>query len=79
MRIICLTGLALALSGCALERSVTFIYYPAAPKSDVFPRQYEFAALAQRECAKYGMVAVHYWDNVTDWDRVRATYDCVTR
>ena len=78
MRYIILIGLALALSGCALERSVTFIYYPNAPRSDTFPRQYDFAREAQKECSKYGLVAVHAWDNWTHWQRVRSTYDCVS-
>ena len=77
MRKISLIGLAFVLSGCALQRSVTFIYYPNAPRSD-FPRQYDFTREAQKECSKYGMVAVHSWDNVTDWERVMLTWNCVT-
>lgn len=69
---------ALALSGCAATRSVTFIYYPNAPRNDTFPQQREFAAEAKEECAKYGLAAVHTWDSWTDWDRVRSTYSCVT-
>jgi len=79
MRYICLIGLALVLSGCALERSVTFIYYPNAPKSNTFPPASEFARDAQEECAKYGLVAVHNWDNYTTFQRVRVNYKCVTR
>lgn len=77
MRYIILIGLALTLSSCAFERSVTFIYYPAAPHRDTFPGQYDFAREAQKECSKYGLVAVHVWDNWTDWQRVRSTYNCV--
>lgn len=77
MRIITLIGLTLALSGCALERSVTFVYYPTAPHRSTFPRQYDFAREAQKECSKYGLAAVHSWDTWTDWQRVRTTYDCV--
>jgi hypothetical protein len=78
MRIVTLVGLALALSGCAASRTVTFVYYPNAPRGDTFPRQRQFAAEAQEECAKYGLAAVHTWDSWTDWDRVRSTYSCVT-
>ena len=31
--IVCLIGLLLALSGCASERSIVFIYYPNGPQS----------------------------------------------
>jgi len=78
MRIVGLLGLLLALSGCASERSIAFIYYPNHPGSD-FPRPYQFAAEAQRECAKYGLVAVHNWDNYTSYQRVRSSWKCVTR
>jgi hypothetical protein len=72
-----LVGLALALCGCAVPRTVAFVYYPNAPPSDTFPQQRQFAAEAQEECAKYGLAAVHTWDSWTDWDRVRSTYSCV--
>jgi hypothetical protein len=76
MRIFGLIGILLALSGCANERSIAFIYYPNHPPSD-FPRPYEFAAEAQKECAKYGLVAVHDWESVTDFQRVRSFWRCV--
>jgi hypothetical protein len=79
MRYLCLIGLLLTLSGCALERSVTFIYYPKAPRNDVFPPPPEFARVAQDECAKYGLVAVHDWDNTTTYQRIRSTWKCVQR
>jgi hypothetical protein len=77
MRIVCLIGLLLGLSGCANYREVVFFYYPNAPRSETFPPRYEFAAEAQKECAKYGMVAVHDWESVTDWQRVRSAWLCV--
>jgi hypothetical protein len=36
-----------------------------------------FDALASQECGKYGMKAVHIWDSIWDWDRVRINYNCV--
>src|SRR5271169_3546838 len=36
-----------------------------------------FDALASQECGKYGMKAVHIWDSIWDWDRVRVNYNCV--
>jgi hypothetical protein len=78
MRILGLIGILLALSGCANERSIAFIYYPDHPGSD-FPRPYQFAAEAQRECGKYGLVAVHEWESVTDFQRVRSLWRCVPR
>ena len=65
MRIVTLAGLGLALTACAAPRTVTFIYYPNAPRNDTFPRQREFAAEAHEECAKYGLAAVHTWDRFT--------------
>jgi hypothetical protein len=79
MRIIYLIGLLLALSGCASERSVTFIYYPNRPPGDKFPTPSQFEAEAQRECARYGLVTVHDWDNWTDFQRVRSHWRCVER
>ena len=76
MRLICLIGVLLTLSGCAFERKVTFVYYPSAPRS-TFPPITDFAREAQAECAKYGMVAVHEWDNWTTWYRWRSTWRCV--
>ncbi|WP_147262870.1 hypothetical protein [Roseiarcus fermentans] len=76
MRIVGLLGLLLALSGCASERSIAFIYYPNHP-ADSFPRPPDFAGEAQKECAKYGLVAVHDWDSVTDFQRVRSFWRCV--
>jgi hypothetical protein len=79
MRYFCLIGLALTLSGCALERSVTFIYYPNEPlrPGDIYPARFDQDA--QAECGKYGLVAVHNWDNYTTYQRVRVNYRCVTR
>jgi len=76
MRIVGLLGLLLALSGCASERSIAFIYYPSHP-GEKFPRTDQFAAEAQRECGKYGLVAVHDWDSVADFQRVRSFWRCV--
>jgi hypothetical protein len=78
MRIVFLIGMLTALSGCGSYRDVTFLYYPNAPPSDRFPPAYRFYAEASRECAKYGMRAVHNWDNYTfDFERVRVNYVCV--
>ncbi len=79
MRIFCLIGMLLALCGCANERSMTFIYYPNAPHSETFSPPYQFAAQAQAECSKYGLVAVHDWDSWTDFQRVRSFWRCVQR
>ena len=57
MRFVFLFGVLAALSGCAMHRDVTFIYYPNAPHRDTFPRPYEFYAQADKECEKYGMRA----------------------
>ena len=54
MRIVFLIGILLAASGCAIHRDVTFIFYPNAPHKETFPRQSEFYAEAEKECAKYG-------------------------
>jgi len=78
MRILGLITILLALSGCASERSIAFIYYPNHPGSH-FPRPDQFAAEAQNECAKYGLVAVHEWESVTDFQRVRSLWRCVPR
>jgi hypothetical protein len=77
MRIVCLIGLLLGLSACANYREIVFIYYPNAPRNQTFPPPSEFAAEAQRECAKYGMVAIHDWESVADWQRVRSSWLCV--
>ncbi len=77
MRIVGLLGLLLALAGCASERSVTFIYYPDHPGGTSFPRAYQFAAEADKECARYGLVAVHDWESVTEFQRVRSFWRCV--
>ncbi len=79
MRVFGLIGILLALSGCASERSIAFIYYPTRPAGDVFPNPAEFAAEAQKECAKYGLVAVHDWESVTTFQRVRSYWSCVPR
>jgi len=78
MRIVGLIGLLLTLSGCASERTVAFIYYPNHPASK-FPETYQFAAEAQKECARYGLVAVHEWESVTEFQRVRSFWRCVPR
>jgi hypothetical protein len=78
MRIVGLLGLLLALSGCANERSVTFIYYPNHPGDD-FPRPSQFYAEAQKECGRYGLIAVHDWESVTEFQRVRSFWRCVPR
>jgi len=78
MRIVFLFGMLAALTGCASYRDVTFVYYPSAPPTDRFPPASRFYAEASRECAKYGMKAVHNWDNYTfDFNRVRVNYLCV--
>jgi hypothetical protein len=80
MRIVFLIGMLAAvggLSGCGAYRDVTFIYYPNAPPSPPFPPPSAFYAEASRECARYGMQAVHNWDSVADFDRVRVNYYCV--
>jgi hypothetical protein len=77
MRIVGLLGLLLALSGCASERSITFIYGQYQPNTGKFPATWQLAEEAQKECGKYGLVAVHDWDNVTDFQRVRSFWRCV--
>jgi hypothetical protein len=80
MRYFCLIGLLLlTLSGCALQRSVTFVYYPKSPPSETFPPATQFAADAEAECGRYGLTAVHDWDNVTTFQRFRSTWKCVQR
>jgi len=79
MRIVGVLGLLLALSGCASERSIAFIYYPQGPGNDKFPKPSQFYAEAQKECGRYGLVAVHDWDSVTDFQRVRSYWRCVQR
>jgi adenosylmethionine-8-amino-7-oxononanoate aminotransferase len=79
MRVFGLIGILLALSGCANERSIAFFYYPNRPAGGVFPSPSEFAAEAQKECSKYGLVAVHDWESVTDFQRVRSYWSCVPR
>ena len=85
MRYLSLIGLALTLSGCALERSVTFIYYPNQQRKegdfygrlapDIRPSQFDRDA--QTECAKYGLAAAYEWANYTTFQRVRVHYRCV--
>ena len=79
MRIVGLLGLLLALSGCANERSVAFIYYPNHPGDDRFPKPSQFYAEAQKECGRYGLIAVHDWESVTEFQRVRSFWRCVPR
>ena len=78
MRFVFLIGMLAALSGCSSYRDVTFHFYPNAPHRGTFPRPSEFYAQAQKECAKYGMYAVHYWDTYDfDFQRVKVIYNCV--
>jgi hypothetical protein len=78
MRFVFLIGTLAALSGCASYRDVSFIYYPHAPHRESFPRPSEFYAVAQQECAKYGMRASYNWSNYyPDFERVRVNYLCV--
>jgi hypothetical protein len=77
MRFVFLIGMLALLSGCGAYRDVTFIYYPNAPPSPPFPPPSQFYAEASRECGKYGMKAVHVWDSIWDFDRVRVNYNCV--
>jgi hypothetical protein len=79
MRVVFLFGFLLALSGCANERAVTFIYYPTRAPGDTFPTPSQFSTEAQKECARYGLVAVHDWDNWTDFQRIRSNWRCVQR
>jgi hypothetical protein len=76
MRTVFLIGTLLTLTGCA-SRDVTFLYYPNAPRSDRFPQPSQFYAEAEKECARYGMKAVHYWDTYADFDRLKTIYSCV--
>ncbi len=77
MRVFGLLGLLLALSGCANDRAIVFIYSPNQPDNGIFPRTWQFASEAQKECGKYGLIAVHDWDNVTEFQRVRSYWRCV--
>ncbi len=67
-------ALALMCSGCA-DRYITFYYYPGVSSSAEFERK------AQRECAKYGMVAVPGWEGLEmpRPTRSRETWRCETR
>ena len=78
MRFVFLIGTLAALSGCTSYRDVSFIYYPNAPHHETFPSRSEFYAVAQQECAKYGMRASYNWSNYfPDFERVRVNYLCV--
>jgi len=77
MRIVSLLFALLALSGCALERSVTFTYTPTRPGVGSFPMPSQFEAEAQKECGRYGLVAVHSWESWTTFERVRSEWKCV--
>ena len=78
MRIVFLIGMLAALGGCAVQRDVTFIYYPNAPHRGTFPSRSEFYAVADKECAKYGMRASYNWSNYTpDFHKLRVNYLCV--
>ena len=76
MRFVFLIGMLGVLSGCAMHRDVTFIYYPNAPHRETFPRASEFYAEAAKECSKYGMRATPYWTTYASFDRVKVIYDC---
>jgi hypothetical protein len=78
MRFVFLIATLAALSGCSSYRDVSFYYYPNAPYRDTFPRRSEFYAVADKECAKYGMRASYNWANYTpDFEKVRVNYLCV--
>jgi hypothetical protein len=78
MRVFGLLALLMALSGCANERSIAFIYSPNQPNYGNFPRPWQFAAEARAECGKYGLVAVHDWESETEFQRVRSFWRCVS-
>ncbi len=65
-------GLALVLScsGCAGDRAVLFKYYPNTKKTEVFPR------IAERECAKYGRVAVYSGTGSAEYGSVTQAWRC---
>lgn len=68
-------ALALMCSACA-ERYVAFYYYPGVGSPESFARQ------AQKECAKYGMVAAPAsWQGLElpSPNRERETWRCETR
>ncbi|WP_294540562.1 hypothetical protein [uncultured Rhodoblastus sp.] len=55
MRRLFIVGLLLAISGCA-PREVTYFLYPGLDRPA--DRESHLVALAERECAKYGMVLI---------------------
>jgi hypothetical protein len=77
MRIVSLICLTLALAGCANTRTVTFLYAPTRPGIGAFPPPSQFQAEAQKECGRYGLVAVHSWDSWTSFQRIRSDWNCV--
>ena len=78
MRFVFLIGMLAVLSGCSSYRDVTFLYYPNAPQRDTFPSRSEFYAVADKECAKYGMRASYNWSNYTpDFHKLRVNYLCI--
>ena len=78
MRFVALIGMLAALGGCSSYRDVSFYYYPDAPRRATFPPPYEFHALADKECMKYGTRASYNWTNYTpDFHKVRVNYICV--
>ena len=79
MRFVFLIGMLAVLSGCSSYRDVTFLYYPNAPHPDTsFPSRSEFYAVADKECATYGMRASYNWSNYTpDFHKLRVNYICV--
>ncbi len=52
---------------------------PNHPRDSKFPTTAQFAAEAQKECGQYGLIAVHDWESVTEFQRVRSFWRCVPR
>jgi len=78
MRFVFLIGMLAGLGGCSSYRDVSFYYYPNAPYRETFPARSQFYAVAEKECAKYGMRAVYNWSNWTpDFQKVRVNYLCI--
>jgi hypothetical protein len=78
MRFVFLIGMLVGLGGCSSYRDVSFYYYPNAPQRATFPSRYQFYAVAEKECAKYGMRAVYNWSNYTpDFQKIRVNYLCI--
>jgi len=78
MRFVFLIGILAVMSGCSSYRDVSFYYYPNAPRRATFPSRYQFYAVAEKECEKYGMRAVYNWSNWTpDFQKIRVNYLCI--